>query len=766
MLMAVFMPWAAKAQTVTIGDASSTTAHYAAPIEQYYNYSFVEMLVPAAEIAAGLPTTNTIVSLGFFSPTGANGLDYTITVFMKNVDVTEFDATMAPVSDSDVVFTGTITPETNAWTTFDLDRAFIYDPSRALLVAVNKTSGQHAGSSYTWQYTATTANTVLMAHRDSYGAYTPMTSTPSPTTVADWQKTYRPNMQLTFGTPPSCEKPVALTLGALTGHTAELSWTSSASAWQICLNDDETRLIDVATTSYTLQGLSPETTYTVKVRSKCGDTDFSSWTQALSFTTEIACPRPTDLAATLTPGNGAIATLHWNEVGEASDWVLEYGTASDFAGATSVTVGSTPMKYLTGLTAETTYYARVKASCGDEDGVSAWSDAIAFTPTDDYFITVNNAATATNGRVPIFGTWVDNHTRSQFIIPAADLVGLQQTNINKLTFYGTVAINHPHWDGAQFEVYMAETNDTILSTLTDWSTMDKVMNAAHLEISDGTMTVVFDSPYPYTGRNLLIGFNQTVSGQYSSCTWEGIAATGASMGGYGTNVSQQNFLPKVTLYYSTDLVFIADGNWDDAANWSVGAVPAAGKNVIIRAKAIIPADYVAVAGEVALEEGGTITVDDGGQLQHNTPGLEVTMKKHVAPYTDVKDHYQLLAFPFSHALAVPDAMIVAEGNDFYAFDNSKREEEWQNNKTVAIDSLYALTGYLYAHPEGIVFSVTGPTYPSTEMSLPLIYNADENYSSGWYLLGNPFTCNAYVYDENGMPLEVLFYDEDGVMTTL
>lgn len=771
LLMVAFLPWAAQAQIVTIGDVSSSTTHYAAPIDQYFNYSFVEMLVPSAEIAAGSPTTNTIVSLGFYSPTGSNGFDYTFTVYMKNVDVNEFDASMVPVSNADVVFSGTIVPETNAWTTFELDRAFIYDPNRTLLIAVNKTAGQYAGFSYTWQYIATATNTVLMAHRDGYGPYEPTTAMPSPIPVYNWQPTFRPNMQLVFGTPHSCEKPTALTLGTITGHTAELSWISSASEWQICLNNDEAHLINVTSTSYTLQGLSGETTYTVKVRSKCSDTEYSGWSSAVQFTTPITCSQPTGLSATLTSGNGTIATLSWTENSDATNWVLQYGTSSDFAGATSVNVSGTPTKVLTNLTAGTTYYARVKANCGGQDGASAWSDAVAYTPTNDYFVTVNDPGNTTNGTVPILGTWVDSRICSQFIIPATDLVGLQQTFINKLAFYGTVSGLHPHWDNAQFEVYMTETNDPVVSAITEWSRLNKVMDAAHLEINDGMMIVAFDTPFPYSGGNLLIGFKQTKNGEYSPCSWQGITAAGASMGGYGTSISQQNFLPKVTLYYTndyypTDFVFINDGNWNDAANWMGGRVPTVDENVIIQANAIIPAHCLAEANEVTLEEGGFITINDGGQLKHNSQGLEVTMKKSIAAYTGDKDHYQLLAFPFSQTIAVPAAMTAAEGNDFYTFDNSQRDEEWQNHKQVAIDSVSAFKGYLYANPQVIELSMTGPSYPSASVSLPLTYIADENLSSGWHLLGNPFTCDAYVYDENNAPIEVMFYDEAGEMTTL
>ena len=771
LLIAALMPWMAKAQIVTIGDASSATAHYAAPIDQYFNYSFVEMLVSPAEIAAGHPTTNTVVSLGFFSPTGSDGIDYTITVYMKNVDVNEFDATMVPVSSADIVVSGTIVPQTNAWTTFELDRAFIYDPSRTLLVAVNKTSGQQAGSSFTWQYTATTKNSVLIAHQDGYG-YMPTTVMPSPTFITDWQKTYRPNMQLAFGTPNDCEKPTDLAIGAITGHTAVFSWSSSASAWQICLNDDETHLIDVTSMSYTLQGLAGGTNYTVKVRSKCSNTNYSNWSSTMHFTTPVTCAQPTNLAATLTSGNGSIATLSWTETGEASDWVLEYGTASDFTGAISVNASGTPSKVLTNLTAGTTYYARVKASCGGQDGMSTWSDAIVFTPTNDLFLTVNDPANTTNTAVPIFGAWVDSYSRSQFILPATDLVTLQYTTIYKLVFYGTVANDHPHWDNARFEVYMVETSTPTMSVLTDWAMMEKVMNAGHLEISEDKMEVIFDTPFPYKNGNLLIGFKQTSSGQYSTCSWEGVTATGTSMAGYSTSISQQNFLPKVTFYYTNeyhanDFYFIADGNWGNLSNWQGGKVPTAGKNVVIQANAIIPIRYVAFANKITVEEGGSITINDGGQLKHNTPGLEVTMKKNIPAYTNYMDQYRLLAFPFNQAVDVPAAMTAAEGNDFYTFDNSMVGEEWRNNKQEAIESVSAFKGYLYANPQAIELSMTGLSYPSAGLSLPLTYTADENQSSGWYLLGNPFTCNAYIYDENGAPMIVYLYNRyDDSMSTL
>ena len=80
----------------------------------------------------------------------------------------------------------------------------------------------------------------------------------------------------------------ALTMGD--GTVAALSWTENGTAtqWQICLNDDEENLITATTNPYTLTGLTPETTYTAKVRAVVGE-GWSKWSDAVSFTPSNAC---------------------------------------------------------------------------------------------------------------------------------------------------------------------------------------------------------------------------------------------------------------------------------------------------------------------------------------------------------------------------------------------------------------------------------------------------------------------------------------------
>ena len=82
---------------------------------------------------------------------------------------------------------------------------------------------------------------------------------------------------------PACPKPTMLTVSDVTSHTAQLNWASNASEWQICLNGDETNLINVTTNSYTLTDLTPETVYTAKVRANCGTELQSPWSNEVSF---------------------------------------------------------------------------------------------------------------------------------------------------------------------------------------------------------------------------------------------------------------------------------------------------------------------------------------------------------------------------------------------------------------------------------------------------------------------------------------------------
>ena len=263
----------ARAEIVEIGDG--TSAGNSTPIGTYYNYSFTEQLYLADEIGMA----GTIQSIGFNYAYSA-AKDFPIEVYMKAVDATDLSSAIS-IEDDNLVFSGTLSVSGPGWATIELDTPFVYDGTSNLLIAVNKDFVQwYSGS--TWYYTSA-SNMARYIQNDSNG-YTPTTSLPSTSVTGN-----RPNVQLDITPSGSnyCSRPTGLacTLTPGNGTIAALSWTENgdASSWQICLNGDETNLIEVSENPYTLTGLTAETPYTAKVRANCGSSQ-SAWSNTVSFT--------------------------------------------------------------------------------------------------------------------------------------------------------------------------------------------------------------------------------------------------------------------------------------------------------------------------------------------------------------------------------------------------------------------------------------------------------------------------------------------------
>lgn len=343
-------------------------------------------------------------------------------------------------------------------------------------------------------------------------------------------------------------KPKNVAANDITFNSANLTWDAVEGAtYQVVysteadFNADEVAANNAESNSYAMTGLNPETTYYVCVRAKVGE-EVSAWTKAISFTTAVQFPAPTAFA--VADYSETSATFQWTAGSTESAWQIAYSTDADFNADEATPVAVTENPYtLTGLTAETTYYVCLRANYGD--GFSKWTEKVSVKPTAAKDLTVNDG-TVTNSYVPVYGMYVDDLTRSQFILPASTLESIADRKITKLVFHSNS--ESIDWGKASFEVYVSEVdNETFANAnLVDWSSMTKVYEGA-LSISNNQMVVEFNDEYEYGGGNLLIGFNQTVEGTYKTSNWYGVGASGSSLGGYGSSVSQQNFLPKVTI---------------------------------------------------------------------------------------------------------------------------------------------------------------------------------------------------------------------------
>lgn len=136
---------------------------------------------------------------------------------------------------------------------------------------------------------------------------------------------------------PNCVKPYDLLVYDETTHGATFEWTSNGSEteWHLYVSTENNAPADdinlkevyVADSNpFTLTtGLDPETNYYVWVRASCGGDDGnSSWVGPETFTTEVACPAPTGLAASEITGH--TAKLSWN--GTSDSYNVRYRTAA------------------------------------------------------------------------------------------------------------------------------------------------------------------------------------------------------------------------------------------------------------------------------------------------------------------------------------------------------------------------------------------------------------------------------------------------------
>ncbi len=134
--------------------------------------------------------------------------------------------------------------------------------------------------------------------------------------------------QTSFTTAEDVPTPSEFAVSEVGAKTAVLSWTENgeATAWEICLNDDEANLISADSNPFTLTGLTPMTDYTAKVRAVNGEKQ-SHWSKAVSFTTDIAFPAPELAASNI---SSTSASISWTADATATGAELEYAEGNVF----------------------------------------------------------------------------------------------------------------------------------------------------------------------------------------------------------------------------------------------------------------------------------------------------------------------------------------------------------------------------------------------------------------------------------------------------
>ena len=178
--------------------------------------------------------------------------------------------------------------------------------------------------------------------------------------------TSRKEIMLADFTAPACTAPTALNATLITAGSAQLSWTGSASHFNIAWGRTGTSLsscsyiYNVLSSPYTKTGLAPSTNYDFYVQDSCGAGLVSSWAGPFHFRTLDLCSTPSGLHIDSVGPTSLL--ISWT-AGSASQWVLEWGPAGFTPGVgIPYTVSSNPY-LLTGLAPHTAYDIYLRAKC-------------------------------------------------------------------------------------------------------------------------------------------------------------------------------------------------------------------------------------------------------------------------------------------------------------------------------------------------------------------------------------------------------------------
>ncbi|MBR3492772.1 MAG: leucine-rich repeat protein [Bacteroidales bacterium] len=796
-------------ETLTVYEGTSTNRNVPAYIYYFDDFTRSQFVIPYYELGDMLATP--ISSMTFY--TTSSNVPYTTTcsadVYLKEVGYGSTISAFEPKSSATIVYSGTlsiVSTGSGGEMTINFSTPYTYNGG-SLLVGIENTA--RGGFKNIYFYGQTVNGASISGSNSSGLDY-----------VQPTQQNFIP--KTTFGyTPYFCSRPIGLTATNITPSSAVLEWTGYQDSYTVQYKSvggffyDFENGLDGWTVIRNGEGTDETDWQTGNIAPYSGEYEAisRSWHNGNSYSVDnwLITPRVT-LDGTLTfwvkcnasypdhyqvyvstsgtaidnfsPLNErSVATGEWTEIfldlsmyaGQQGyvairheDINMDYLEIDDFEisyGSSWITVSNvTSPLAIEGLTQGTSYNWQVKGlNCSGYGNYTPWSATHSFTTTDCETVLVDADHPFTEG-----------FEGSVFAPICWESIPLNNQNYwLRSTSYG-----HDGSSGSAYSQYYGPiylvlpdielSSDAVSAQLTFWSSNNWIN-----DFVEGNNTVVLLDGDTET----VLWSAETVSQSWVETTVDLSAYLGQTISlafKYAGNNGNGWYVDDVEVTVTNTYNFVTDGNWNDGSHWNTGSVPPAGSNVIIQADVTVPAGYLAVANAVTIN-GGSITVADGGQLKHNTQGLEVTMKKNIEPYTDANDlDYYLLAFPFPLGIEIPAAMTANEGCDLYKFDSGEPNAEWRNHKQTPMSNFYLANGYLYASPEPIEISVTGLTiatgYESMiNITLGYTEGSDSPYN-GWELLGNPFTYNAYVYrrtsDGELVPMEVMMYDENGDLQTI
>ncbi|MBL7747793.1 MAG: hypothetical protein JNM19_10225, partial [Chitinophagaceae bacterium] len=207
-------------QTIQLTNGGSTSLSGttgAAPISAYFEFMRFQVVYTAAELnAAGITGPKTITQLGWYVATAPAGALPSYQIRMANTPLTNSaahnTATLTTVYNS-----ASYAPVAGGFDMLTLNGTFIWNGTDNLLVDVCYGAAPYI-SPYgeVRTYAATTTSGSRRIRCDGCGSQCANNTTTT--------NTFKPQVSLTFTTPPSCVAPTGLSATAVTSSSATLNW--------------------------------------------------------------------------------------------------------------------------------------------------------------------------------------------------------------------------------------------------------------------------------------------------------------------------------------------------------------------------------------------------------------------------------------------------------------------------------------------------------------------------------------------------------------
>ena len=296
--------------------------------------------------------------------------------------------------------------------------------------------------------------------------------------------------------------------------------------------------------------------------------------------------------------------------------------------------------------------------------------------------------TETNTNIPIYGLFADEYIRQQIIYPADMMSGMTGATISSMTFYLSELPSDDWLCGFQFQ--LGSTNQNSFSPFpgqfftTTFTTV--YSNTLLLDATTNTMTILFSTPYTYTGGNLLLDIQNTETGNFAEAGFYGIN-TNNYASAYGYNdygnwiITGELFIPKTSFTYSGEVSCLTPdslgisniGLHEATLSW----IPLDGQNTW---------DIYCDTGLVELEQASWITVST--DTFYTFTGLQANTRYTVYLKTDCgTEHSGVRTLEF-HTLNAPAAFPFFcdfendSINSYWAIRNGSQTNQWHIGSAV------------------------------------------------------------------------------------